>query len=101
MKKSTVRIVDSIEIVRRKDLLYFNYHGTGFLQNMVRILTGTLLEVGQGQAHARERQSRPRSQRPHPSRLHCSPTRPLPDAGRLLTPPHQKGSLSEELSAVG
>ena len=48
MKKSTVRIVDSIEIVRRKDLLYFNYHGTGFLQNMVRILTGTLLEVGQG-----------------------------------------------------
>ena len=48
MKKSTVRIVDSIEIVRRKDLLYFNYHGSGFLQNMVRILTGTLLEVGQG-----------------------------------------------------
>ena len=48
MKKSTVRIVDSIEIVRRKDYIYFNYHGTGFLQNMVRILTGTLLEVGQG-----------------------------------------------------
>ena len=48
MKKSTVRIVDSIEIVRRKEYLYFNYHGTGFLQNMVRILTGTLLEVGQG-----------------------------------------------------
>ena len=48
MKKSTVRIVDSIEIVRRKDYIYFNYHGTGLLQNMVRILTGTLLEVGQG-----------------------------------------------------
>ncbi len=75
MKKSTVRIVDSIEIVRRKDLLYFNYHGTGFLQNMVRILTGTLLEVGQA-AHARERQSRPRSQRPHPSGYTAPPTRP-------------------------
>lgn len=48
MKKSTVRLVDSIEIVRKKDYLYFNFHGAGFLQNMVRILVGTLLEVGQG-----------------------------------------------------
>ena len=48
MKKSTVRIVDSIDIARRKDYLYLDFHGTGFLQNMVRILTGTLLEVGAG-----------------------------------------------------
>ena len=49
MKKSTVREVDRIDIVRRGDYLSFTYHGTGFLQYMVRILTGTLLEVGFGQ----------------------------------------------------
>ncbi|MBR5217704.1 MAG: tRNA pseudouridine(38-40) synthase TruA, partial [Oscillospiraceae bacterium] len=48
MKKSTVRLVDSIEILQKKDRLYLNFHGTGFLQNMVRIMTGTLLEVGAG-----------------------------------------------------
>ena len=52
MKKSTVRIVDSIDIRRRKDYVYFTFHGTGFLQNMVRILTGTLVEVGYGNMSA-------------------------------------------------
>ncbi len=48
MKKSTVRKVDKIEIVRKGDYLTLTYHGTGFLQHMVRILTGTILEVGFG-----------------------------------------------------
>ncbi len=48
IKKSTIRTVDRIEIGKKGDYLNFTYHGTGFLQYMVRILTGTLLEVGYG-----------------------------------------------------
>lgn len=48
MKKSTVRVVDRIEITKKSGYIRFTFHGTGFLQNMVRILVGTLLEVGYG-----------------------------------------------------
>ena len=48
MKKSTVRCVDSIKIEESGNYIRFYFHGNGFLQNMVRILTGTLLEVGYG-----------------------------------------------------
>lgn len=48
MKKSTVRLVDRIYVRRSKGYIYFTLHGTGFLQNMVRIIVGTLLLVGEG-----------------------------------------------------
>ncbi len=48
MKKSTVRTIYSIDI--RQDFgaggVTLRFTGNGFLQNMVRILTGTLIEVG-------------------------------------------------------
>lgn len=49
MKKSTVRNVDMAEVKREGEYLYFTFHGNGFLQNMVRIMVGVLLEVGYGQ----------------------------------------------------
>lgn len=47
-KKSTVRTVEEISIDRIGDEIVFIYRGNGFLYHMVRILTGTLLEVGLG-----------------------------------------------------
>ena len=48
MKKSTVREIYSIDVSLKGSFLNLTYHGSGFLQYMVRILSGTLLEVGQG-----------------------------------------------------
>ncbi len=46
-KKSTVRTID-IHIKETAEELIFDYTGDGFLYHMVRILTGTLIEVGEG-----------------------------------------------------
>ncbi len=48
MKKSTVRTIYAIDIERIGDELKISYTGDGFLQNMIRILTGTLVEIGRG-----------------------------------------------------
>ncbi|QQP70166.1 tRNA pseudouridine(38-40) synthase TruA [Carnobacterium sp. CS13] len=47
-KKSTVRTIDEISIHREGDLLHFTFVGEGFLYKMVRIIMGTLLEIGAG-----------------------------------------------------
>ena len=51
-KKSTVRRVDSISIAREGEELRFDITGNGFLYNMVRIMVGTLVEVGLHQRDA-------------------------------------------------
>lgn len=48
MKKSAVRTIYDIRIEKIGDEIRLSYCGNGFLQNMVRILTGTLIEVGSG-----------------------------------------------------
>lgn len=50
LKKSSIRTIYDIQIKEDKvnNLLLFTFTGNGFLYNMVRILSGTLIEIGLG-----------------------------------------------------
>ena len=48
-KKSTVRTVEHIEVTEHGGEIRLDFFGDGFLYHMVRILTGTLVEIGAGE----------------------------------------------------
>ena len=52
MKKSTVRHIHSFDISAANGEIRFTVTGNGFLHHMVRIMVGTLLEVGRGEREA-------------------------------------------------
>ncbi|MDL0437167.1 MULTISPECIES: tRNA pseudouridine(38-40) synthase TruA [unclassified Niallia] len=47
-KEDKVRTIHSMRLVEEGDILVFCFEGNGFLYNMVRIIIGTLLDVGRG-----------------------------------------------------
>ena len=49
MKKSTVRAIMDFRVCRFGDEVRFTVTGNGFLHNMVRIMVGTLIEIGTGE----------------------------------------------------
>ena len=53
-KKSSVRTLTALDIRRAGDEVQLVFEGDGFLYNMVRILTGTLVEVGMGLRRAQD-----------------------------------------------
>lgn len=46
--ESTVRTIYLMEVIKDKEEIIIRVAGSGFLYNMVRIIAGTLMEVGQG-----------------------------------------------------
>lgn len=50
-KKSTIRTINSIDIIEDEDFIEIEINGDGFLYNMVRVIVGTLIEIGAGERH--------------------------------------------------
>lgn len=46
--KTSIRTIKIIELTKDEDLININIEGDGFLYNMVRIIAGTLIDVGRG-----------------------------------------------------
>jgi tRNA pseudouridine38-40 synthase len=46
--KTTVRRIDSVKITLEADSIIIDVVGGGFLKNMVRVMTGTLVDIGRG-----------------------------------------------------
>jgi tRNA pseudouridine38-40 synthase len=53
-KKSTVRTIYSINIVNEDGNIEISVQGNGFMKNMVRLIVGTLVEVGLGDTSVEE-----------------------------------------------
>ena len=52
--KSSVRTIYKAEVIQNEDRIYIELTGNGFLYNMVRIISGTLLDVGIGKIKPEE-----------------------------------------------
>ena len=50
--ETTVRTIYDISVEKKGDMITISVTGNGFLYNMVRIIAGTLIEVGRGNMSA-------------------------------------------------
>ncbi|MCK5826151.1 MAG: tRNA pseudouridine(38-40) synthase TruA [Desulfuromusa sp.] len=52
--KTTIREIFSIDFSEEGSLLHIDIRGSGFLRNMIRIMVGTLIEIGRGKRSVAE-----------------------------------------------
>ncbi|MDF2592857.1 MAG: tRNA pseudouridine synthase [Clostridia bacterium] len=52
--KDTIRTIEEVKITQDGDFLKLTFRGNGFLYNMVRIISGTLLFVGVGKINSKD-----------------------------------------------
>ena len=52
--ETTVRTIYACTVTRKEDEIHIRVTGNGFLYNMVRIIAGTLIEVGAGKRQPEE-----------------------------------------------
>ena len=52
--KSSVRTIYQAQVIKKEDRIFIELTGNGFLYNMVRIIVGTLVEVGLGKKKAEQ-----------------------------------------------
>jgi tRNA pseudouridine38-40 synthase len=70
--RTTDREIFQAEILADRDFVHIDFRGSGFLKNMVRMLVGTLVEVGQGRRPASDLQKLLQGE----AGLVCGPTAP-------------------------
>lgn len=51
-ERRAVRIIKKIRIIKFKDTVHIDIEANGFLKNMVRVIVGTLIEIGRGRFSA-------------------------------------------------
>ena len=54
VKGNKIRTITKLECVQQGEIIQFTIRGNGFLQHMVRIMVGAILEAGQGERTADE-----------------------------------------------
>lgn len=79
----TVRTIYSIDITRIDENIYIDVKGNGFLYNMVRIIAGTLIDVGKGRTSPSGDSRNSRKPGSDPGRGHGARPGTLHDGGLL------------------